>query len=165
MRSSIILVVVLALAGCTLDRMEHETGKALGVVGISDSYSIERSSRWRVDDPTLLELSATYDPSNEREAALVQAAYAGIASVYPQTVFDPPAQALPTGLDVPLRMHVDVVSPGANSFPVALIDGRTGYVIDRATLTLRRGVSGSPDDDAAVSRLFAKYADGLRRRQ
>ena len=61
-------------------------------------------------------------------------------------------------------MHVDIPGTTIRHQPlsVALVDVRTGSVIDRATLTLHPGWWGSANDPAKVAQLFHDYAAQLR---
>jgi len=167
----ILLIAFLAnlTCGCTIERIEHDTTQALGVARLTDQLSVERSSRWRVDDPGYLTIIAEYDPADPAQVALLNAAFAGVNRVYPRTVLDPTPIGLngPIAIDeqpIELLMHVDIPATASdiNRFPIALVEGRTGNVIDRATLTLRPSWRGSANDPAAVEQLFHDYAAQLR---
>jgi len=156
------------IGGCTLDRIEQDSRQYLGVARLSDEYSVERSTRWRLDDPGRLEMDATYDPSDPRQLRLLRAAYEGVIRVYPMTsLAQVPgyvgAQRL-ADEPVALLLHVDIPADRGrlDRFPVALVDLRTGAVIDRATLTVRAPWWGSADDASAVAQLFSDYASQLR---
>ena len=159
------------LGGCTLERMQQDSTQALAVARLSPELSIERSTRWRIDEPGYLTLVAEYDPNNEQQVAFLNAAYDGINRVYPRTVLDPvPAIfGVPpsTSEPVELLIHVDIPAStgGVARFPVALVDVRTGTVIDRATLTLRPSWWGHANDPAEVAQLFYGYAAQLRPNQ
>jgi hypothetical protein len=155
--------------GCTIERIQQDSEQALGVARITDLRSIERSSRWRVDDPGYLTIVAEYDPADQGQVALLNAAFAGVNRVYPQTVLDP----TPVGLNGPvvvgeqpveLLMHIDIpaAASGISRFPIALVDVRTGSVIDRAMLSLQPSWWGSAHDPAQVAQLFYDYAAQLR---
>ena len=166
-----LLLVFLAnlASGCTIERIEQDSTRALGVARLTDQLSIERSSRWRIDDPGYLTIVAEYDPADPAQVALLNAAFAGVNRVYPQTVLDPTPIGFtgPIALSeqpVELLMHVDIptAASGINRFPIALVDVRTGTVIDRATLTLQPSWWASPNDPRAVAQLFYDYAAQLR---
>ena len=156
------------IGGCTLDRIEHDSAQYLGMARLSDEYTVERSTRWRLDDPGRLEMDATYDSNDPRQIRLLRAAYDGVARVYPLTVLEQnPSYVGASRLSdepVALLLHVDIPPDGGRSeqFPVALVDLRTGAVVDRATLTVRAGWWDSADDAAAVAQLFSDYASQLR---
>lgn len=170
MTRTFLLVVLANLAvGCTIERIEQDTTRALGIAGATDQLSIERSSRWRLDDPGYLTFVAEYNPEDQAQVALLHAAFSGVSRVYPQAVLDPSpvgavAPIASNGQPVELLMHVDI--PGTTSstslFPVALVDARTGNVIDRATLALHPGWWGSSNDPGKVAQLFHDYAAQLR---
>jgi hypothetical protein len=170
MRLLILMVLVTLADGCTLDRIEHDSSQVLGATRLAHELSIDRSSRWRIDDPGLLMLAAEYDPNDSRQVALLNAAFDGVNRVYPQTVLDPAPAMMGAPIEiisepVALLIHVDIPSAaaaGVTRFPVALVDVRTGYVIDRATLTLRSSWWGGSDDSAEVAQLFHDYAAQLR---
>ena len=155
--------------GCTIERIEQDSTQALGVARVTDQLSIERSSRWRLDDPGYLTIVAEYNPEDPAQVTLLNAAFAGVNRVYPQTVLDP----TPVGINGPiatgeqpveLLMHVDIpdATSGTSRFPIALVDVRTGSVIDRATLTLQPSWWGSANDPGKVTQLFYEYAAQLR---
>ena len=170
MRILMLWALVNLAIGCTVERIQHDSAQALGAARATDQLSIQRSSRWRIDDPGYLTMVAEYNPADPAQVALLNAAFAGVNRVYPQTVLD----STPAGIDQPvatgdqpveLLMHVDIPSTagsGATHFPVALVDVRTGSVIDRATLTLQSSWWGSSDGPAQVAELFYEYAAQLR---
>ncbi len=171
MRLMVVATLGFFAGGCTIERMQQDTSYGLGAAHLEPQLSIERSSRWRIDDPGYLTLVAEYDPNDRRQVEFLNAAYLGINRVYPQTVLDElpaAAGAAPRWSADPaaLFIHVDMppaASRGVARFPVALIDGRTGFVIDRATLTLRSSWWGSAaNDPAEVTQLFYNYASQLR---
>jgi len=159
------------ICGCTLERIEHDSAQYLGMARLSDEYTVERSARWRLDDPGRLEMDATYDPNDARQVRLLRAAYDGVTRVYPLTELAqfPAYLGVQRLSDEPvaLLLHVDIPARGerSDSFPVALVDLRTGAVIDRATLTVRAAEWGNPDAAHAVAQLFSDYASQLRPRQ
>ncbi len=165
-----LLVALANLAvGCTIERIEQDTTRAFGIAGATDQLSIERSSRWRLDDPGYLTIVAEYNPEDPAQVALLNAAFYGVNRVYPQTVLDPipvgpVAPIASNGQPVELLMHVDIpdATSSAGRFPVALVDARTGSVIDRATLTLHPGWWSSVNDPGKVAQLFHDYAAQLR---
>jgi hypothetical protein len=65
---------------------------------------------------------------------------------------------------VELLMHIDIpaAASGISRFPIALVDVRTGSVIDRAMLSLQPSWWGSAHDPAQVAQLFYDYAAQLR---
>jgi hypothetical protein len=156
------------LGGCTVDGIEHDASQALGATRLTDQYTIERSSRWRVYDSDGIAMDANYDPSDERQLRLLRAAYDGVMRVYPRATLDPTPKALAapdaSTRSVALRLHVDIPphGGGALGFAVALVDAQTGGVIDRATLAVRSSWWGGAEDPAAISRLFCDYALQLR---
>ncbi len=170
MRVFMIWLLANLAIGCTVERIQQDSAHALGVARVTDQLSIQRSSRWRLDDPGYLTMVAEYNPQDPVQVTLLNAAFAGVNRVYPQTVLDP----TPAGVGEPvvvgdqpveLLMHVDIPSTagsGATRFPIALVDVRTGSVIDRATLTLRPGWWGSSDDPGKIAELFYEYAAQLR---
>lgn len=111
-----------------------------------------------------------YDLPDQGRVALSNAAFAGVNRVYPQTVLDP----TPVGLNRPvavgeqpveLLMHIDIpatATSGTTRFPIALVDVRTGSVIDRAMVSLRPSWWGSASDPGHVAQLFYDYAAQLR---
>ncbi len=161
MRLTVLISIALALLeGCTLARIEHDGSEAAGAARLTNGYSIDRSSRWRLADSEPLEFSAARDPEDPGEVELIGAAYAGVARVFPQAVLVA-ADAADTGTAV--RMVVELPRDGARSdrFPVTLLDARAGGLIDRAVLTLHSGWGSSPGP-SGVSQLFADYALQLR---
>ncbi len=155
--------------GCTIERIQQDSEQALGVTRMTDLRSIERSSRWRVDDPGYLTIVAEYDPADQAQVALLNAAFAGVNRAYPQTVLDPTPVGLngPVGVGeqpVEVLMHIDIpaAASGTTRFPIALVDVRTGGVIDRAILSLQPSWWGSANDPAQVAQLFYDYAAQLR---
>ena len=168
----LLIVVTLGLLGdgCTLDRMQQDSTQVLSAVRLSDAVSIERSSRWRIDDPGYLTLVAEYDPADARQVTLLNAAFDGVSQVYPQAALDPApamngAPPSPSSEPVALLIHVHIPSSaraGGTRFPVALLDVRTGNVIDRASLTVRPSWWGAANDPTEVTQLFHDYAAQLR---
>jgi hypothetical protein len=162
------MAVLCLIGGCTLDRIEHDSAQYLAMARLSDEYNVERGTRWRLDDPGRLEMDATYDPNDARQIRLLQAAYVGVTRVYPLTLLEQSPAYLgvrrPSDEPVALLLHVDIPAADGRSdeFPVALVDLRTGAVIDRARLTVRAGWWRSADDAGAVSQLFSDYAAQLR---
>lgn len=156
--------------GCTVERIQHDSAQTLGVARLTDQLSAQRSSRWRLDDPGYLTMVAEYNPADPVQVTLLDAAFAGVNRVYPQTVLDPTlagVRAAPIVGEQPveLLMHVDIpstIGSGAARFPIALVDVRTGSVIDRAVLTLRPSWWGLSDDPGQVAELFYQYAAQLR---
>ncbi len=170
MRLFMLAVLASLAVSCTIERIQQDSAQAFGVARVTDQLSIQRSSRWRLDDPGYLTVVAEYNPADPAQVALLNAAFAGVNRVYPQTVLDatPARVGEPVGVGdqpVELLMHVDIPSTagsGATRFPIALVDVRTGSVIDRATLTLQPSWWGSSDDPAQVAQLFYEYAAQLR---
>lgn len=170
MRTVMALVFSCCISGCTLERIEQDTGHGLGVVRLADAYSIQRSARWRIGDPGNVALVAAYDPSNEQQIAALNAAYDGVTRVYPQTVLDRQPTAfgvIPEWDPDPFTLLIHVGIPAVNGtdpaiYPIALLDVRSGAVIDRATLTLQSSWRGAVDDPESIARLFAGYAAQLR---
>jgi hypothetical protein len=169
MRLVIVVLLSVLASGCTLERVQQDSAQVLGTLHVAQQLSIERSSRWRIDDPGFLTMAAEYDPADPQQVALLDAAFAGVNRVYPQTVLDraPTASgALPDVFEpVAMLIRVDIPSSsggGTTRFPVAVIDVRTGSVIDRAMLTLRPSAWGAANAPSDVAQLFSDYAAELR---
>ena len=168
---TVFLAGLCMIGGCTLERIEHDSTQYLGMAGVSERYTVERSTRWRLDDPGRLEMDANFDPNDPGQVRLLRAAYDGVAQVYPLTLLRQEPTDVGTSRQpedpVALLIHIDIPATGGHTkdFPVALVDIRTGAVIDRATLMVRSGWWGSADDAAAVSQLFCDYASSLRPKQ
>ena len=170
MRVAIGLLFSCFLGGCTLERMEQDAAQSLGVVRLADEHSIQRSSRWRIGDPGNIAMVAAYDPENAQQVALLNAAYAGVTRVYPQTVLDRQPTTfgvIPAWNPDPFALLIHVGIPAVNGtdaaiYPVALLDVRTGAVIDRAMLTLQPSWWGAVDNAESIARLFAGYAAQLQ---
>lgn len=164
------LVFGCCLGGCTLERVEQDAAQGLGVVRLADTYSIQRSTRWRIGDPENVAMAAAYDPSDARQVAVLNAAYAGVTRVYPQTVLDRQTTTfgvVPQWNPDPFALLIHVGIPSVNNtaaaiYPIALLDVRTGAVIDRAMLTLQPSWWGAVDDAESIARLFADYAAKLQ---
>jgi len=170
MRIAMGLVFSCWLGGCTLERIEQDTAQALGVVRLADAHSIQRSTRWRMGDPDNVAMVAAYDPNDAQQVAVLNAAYAGVTRIYPQTVLDRQPTTfgvIPEWNPEPFAVLIHVGIPSFNGtdagiYQIALLDVRTGAVIDRAMLTLQPRWRGGLDDAESIARLFAGYAAQLQ---
>jgi hypothetical protein len=87
-RTLLYLTFVLVTAGCTVQRMQHDTVGAIEWARFKDGVQISGSTRWRLPpnySVEVVELAPAEDP------AWLPAAIAGVASVFPTAGADGPS--------------------------------------------------------------------------
>lgn len=170
-------LILLLCTACSFAPVSRGLSNALAVTGQTAHHDAQRSTRWKIAHPSSVILSGEFDESSAADHAFLVAARDGLRRVIPQTQLNESPidgtamREAVTAHQAELRIHVRVPSyqsavpmPGAAptvSVDVALLDGRSGQLIERAQLRMSPAWWQMRVDEAHIAGLFEHYAEQL----
>ncbi len=179
MRRLPFLVLLCLSQGCNYAPIANGLTTGLALTGQAPHYEAHRSTRWTIADPSSVILTGDYDPATAADQRFLAAAHDGLRRIFPQTSLQPAplnvnaASMAAAVADEPAELRVHVVVPryadnlplpgAASAFDVevALLDGRTGRLIERARLRLAPAWWQANVGHRSIADLFENYAAQL----